>query len=48
MASISPGLTGWVNVNLVAGNYVALSLVIDKATGKADYQLGMITSFTVA
>lgn len=48
MASISPNITGWVKVNLVAGNYVALSLVIDKATGKPDYQLGMITSFTVA
>lgn len=47
MASLSPGSTGWVKVNLVAGNYAALSLVIDKATSKPDFLLGMITTFTV-
>jgi hypothetical protein len=48
MAAISPGITGWVKVPLEAGNYVALSLVIDRATGKPDFLLGMITAFSVA
>jgi hypothetical protein len=47
MCSISPGLSGWVKFNLTAGNYVALSHVFDKATGKPEFLLGMITSFTV-
>ena len=47
MAAISPGLSGWAKLNLAAGNYVALSQVLDKATGKPDFTLGMITSFTV-
>ena len=47
MCSISPGLSGWVKFNLTAGNYVALSHVFDKATGKPQFLLGMITSFTV-
>ncbi|HLX58262.1 MAG TPA: hypothetical protein VKR83_14680 [Ktedonobacteraceae bacterium] len=47
MAAISPGLSGWVKFNLTAGTYVALSQVLDKATGKPDFTLGMLTSFTV-
>lgn len=47
MSAISPGRSGWVKLNLAAGNYVALSLVFDRATGKAQYLLGMITSFSV-
>ena len=47
MAAISPGFSGWVKLDLAAGNYVALSQVLDKATGKPDFLLGMITSFTV-
>ena len=47
MASISPGISGWVKFNLTAGTYVALSHVFDKATGKPEFLLGMITTFTV-
>lgn len=47
MSAISPGLSGWVKLNFVAGTYVALSLVFDKATSKPEFLLGMITSFTV-
>lgn len=47
MAAISPGFSGWVKLDLAAGNYVALSQVLDKATGKPDFLLGMIVSFTV-
>jgi hypothetical protein len=47
MASISTGLSGWVKLDLTAGNYVALSQVLDKATGKPDFLLGMITPFSV-
>lgn len=47
MSSISPGLSGWVKLDVVAGNYVALSVVFDRATGKPQFLLGMITSFTV-
>jgi uncharacterized cupredoxin-like copper-binding protein len=47
MCSISPGLSGWVKFNLTAGNYVALSHVFDMATGKPEFLLGMLTSFTV-
>ena len=47
MAAISPGFSGWVKLNLAAGNSVALSQVLDKVTGKPDFLLGMISSFTV-
>lgn len=47
MGSISPGVSGWVKLQLVAGNYVVLSQVLDKATGKPQFLLGMITTFTV-
>jgi hypothetical protein len=47
MSSISPGLSGWVKFNLATGNYVAFSQVFDKATGKSQFLLGMLTPFTV-
>jgi hypothetical protein len=47
MAAISSGFSGWVKLDFAAGNYVALSQVLDKATGKPDFLLGMIASFTV-
>lgn len=47
MSSISPGLSGWVKFDLATGNYVAFSQVFDKATGKSQFLLGMITPFTV-
>lgn len=48
MGSIGPHFIGWVKFNLVAGDYVALSQVLDAATGKPDYELGMVTPFTVS
>lgn len=47
MSSISPGLSGWVKFDLATGNYVAFSQVLDKTTGKSQFLLGMLTSFTV-
>ena len=47
MSAISPGLSGWVKFDLATGNYVAFSQVFDKATGKSQFLLGMLTSFTV-
>ena len=47
MSSISPGVSGWVKLQMVAGNYVVFSQVLDKATGKPQFLLGMISTFTV-
>ncbi len=47
MSSISPEFSGWMKFNLTTGTYVAFSQVFDKATGKPQFLLGMLTSFTV-
>lgn len=47
MSSIGPSLSGWVKLTLATGTYVACSQVFDKATGKSQFLLGMLTSFTV-
>lgn len=47
MTAIGPGLSGWVMLNLVSGNYILISNVFDAATGKPQFALGMITPFTV-
>ena len=47
IAVISPGFSGWVKLNVAAGNSVARSQVLAKVTGKPDFLLGMISSFTV-
>jgi len=45
--AISPGATGWVDLDLKPGSYVAVCFVPDPNTGKAHAELGMITPFTV-
>ena len=47
LGAISPNISGWLTVDLTAGNYVALCFVPDAATGKSHAELGMITAFTV-
>lgn len=48
IAGLAPGLSGWVKLNLTAGNYVALCFVPDAKTGKPHFAMGMITSFSVS
>ncbi|MGH2591932.1 MAG: hypothetical protein ACRDGG_00280 [Anaerolineae bacterium] len=47
VAAMGPGQTGWVNLDLSAGDYVALCFVPDAATGKAHAEMGMIQFFSV-
>ncbi len=47
MGALAPHTSGWVEVDLAAGNYMALCFVPDPQTGKAHVMLGMLTSFTV-
>jgi len=47
VAVMGPGQTGWVNLDLSAGDYVALCFVPDAATGKEHAELGMIQFFSV-
>ncbi len=47
IAALSPGLTGYVSVNLQSGNYVVMCNVTDVSTGKPHFDEGMITPLTV-
>lgn len=47
MGALNPGMSGWVKLNLMSGNYVALCFVPDRTTGTPHFALGMITSFSV-
>lgn len=47
LQAIDPGDTGWVNLNLQPGNYVAMCHVPDPATGHAHMEMGMVMPFTV-
>lgn len=47
MGGLGVDKSGWVTLNLDAGNYVALCFVPDPATGKPHFMLGMETPFTV-
>jgi hypothetical protein len=47
LQAIDPGESGWVNLDLQPGNYVALCHVPDPASGKAHEELGMIMPFSV-
>jgi hypothetical protein len=47
MGALAPHTSGWVEVDLAAGDYMALCFVPDPQTGKAHVMLGMLTSFTV-
>ena len=44
---INPGATGWMELDLAAGEYIAICHIPDPATGKAHEQLGMVLPFTV-
>lgn len=44
---INPGATGWMELDLAAGEYIAICHIPDPATGKAHEELGMILPFTV-
>lgn len=47
MAALSPGLSGWINLNLPRGEYVALCTLPNATSGKPLYSMGMATPFTV-
>lgn len=44
---ISSGQSGWLNLNLQPGNYVALCHIPDPASGHAHTELGMVMPFSV-
>jgi len=45
--AINPGASGWLNLDLTPGEYVALCHVPDPASGKAHEELGMVMPFSV-
>lgn len=47
MGALDPGLSGWNNLTLEPGDYVAFCFVPDPSTGKAHVELGMMKPFTV-
>jgi hypothetical protein len=47
LQGIDPGESGWVNLDLQPGNYVALCHIPDPASGKAHEELGMVLPFAV-
>jgi len=44
---INPGATGWMELDLAAGDYIAICHIPDRATGKPHEELGMILPFRV-
>ena len=44
---INPGATGWMDLDLTAGQYIAICHIPDPATGKPHEALGMVLPFTV-
>lgn len=47
LQGIDPGESGWVNLNLTPGEYVALCHIPDSASGKPHLELGMVAAFSV-
>ena len=45
--AIDPGTSGWLNLDLTPGQYVAICHVPDQASGHAHSELGMVMPFTV-
>jgi hypothetical protein len=45
--AINPGQSGWLNLDLEPGNYVAVCYVPDPASGHAHLELGMVMPFSV-
>ncbi len=47
LGAIGAGQTAWVDLDLAPGEYAAICLVPDPATGKPHLMLGMVAAFTV-
>lgn len=47
MSTLSTGQSGWIQLDLQPGNYVALCITYDPATKLSHFKMGMISSFTV-
>ena len=47
LSTISPGVTGYIELNLTPGTYVAVCFVPDHDSGAPHIMLGMISVFTV-
>jgi hypothetical protein len=45
--AIDPGASGWLNLDLTPGEYVAICHIPDPATGHAHSELGMVMPFSV-
>ena len=48
LGAIGAGQTAWVDLDLAPGDYAAVCLVPDPATGKPHLMLGMSAAFTVS
>jgi hypothetical protein len=47
MATLGASGSGWIKIHLDPGSYAALSFIPDQRTGKPQFELGVITQFTV-
>ena len=47
MQGLNPGLSGWLNLDLQAGDYAALCYIPDPTTGQPHFALGMVMPFAV-
>jgi hypothetical protein len=47
MQFLEPGMTGWIDLDLTPGNYVANCFVPDPASGQPHMALGMVMPFSV-
>lgn len=48
IGALAPNASGWAELNLSSGHYVALCFVPDPGTGKAHFMLGMMKEFDIA
>jgi hypothetical protein len=48
IGALMAGKSGWFDIELTPGNYIALCFVPSPTTGKAHFAMGMITPFSVA
>lgn len=47
MQAIDPGTTGWLHLDLTAGNYIAICHIPDLSSGQTHAQMGMVMPFSV-
>jgi hypothetical protein len=47
MQGLNQGMSGWLNLDLQAGDYVAICYIPDPKTGQPHFALGMLMPFTV-